>query len=156
MSSPEELRERALHQSPFAVRIVQRRTGRAAIIYRRLADPQGRDRLQRVGALAPLAFSAALGMLQEGIAQASPHANGARNALLPPGLYLPLDAIWGARLGCFAILASGLRDGARLLRAAQHMREADAAQAAWWLGLLRQKDSTRALRALRILTEAVA
>jgi hypothetical protein len=138
----------AVYGAPFALRIVQRREGLAAIIYRRQANSKGQDRLRRVAALAPLAFSAARPLLEE-----------ATNSPLRPGPFLPLDTVWGARLACFALLAAGLRDGARLLRAAGHLRQADLAQVTWWLGLLDPRvhggDSSRALRALRILTEAV-
>jgi len=139
----------ALRQAPFALRIVQRRGGRAAIIYRRQADPQGRDRLQRIAALSPLAFTAAGGLVRQALEGAGLQRPG------PAGAFIPLDADGGARLACFGLLAAGLRDGARLSRAADHLRAASGAQAAWWLGLLTQEDGGRALRALRILTEAV-
>ena len=161
----------AVHGAPFALRIVQRREGLAAIIYRRQANPKGQDRLRRVAALAPLAFSAARPLLEEAANSAprSPRKSGDRGPRpdrgLRPGPFLPLDTIWGARLACFALLTAGLRNGARLLRAAGHLRQADLAQVTWWLGLLDPPrssrgvhggDSSRALRALRILTEAVA
>jgi hypothetical protein len=38
--------------------------------------------------------------------------------------------------------------------AAGHLKEADAAEAAWWLGAMTRRDGRRAIRALRILTEA--
>lgn len=152
----------AVHGAPFALRIVQRREGLAAIIYRRQANPKGQDRLRRVAALAPLAFSAARPLLEEA---ANSPLRPRPDRGLRPGPFLPLDTVWGARLACFALLTAGLRDGARLLRAAGHLRQADLAQVTWWLGLLDPRvppdrigggDSSRALRALRILTEAVA
>ena len=173
------LRDQLLHAAPFALRVVQRRGGRAAILYRRQADPAGRDRLQRVAALSPLAYSAGQSLLQEGVrdsaASLQPSASptpaqattsnlepqtrnrqpATRSSALAPGPFLPLDATWGARLACFALLAAGLRDGVRLLRAAERIRQSDPAQAAWWLGLLLQDESGRTLRAFRILTEAV-
>ena len=151
-----------VYGAPFALRIVQRREGLAAIIYRRQGNPKGQDRLRRVAALAPLAFSAARPLLEEAANSAprSPRKSGDRGPRpdrgLRPGPFLPLDTVWGARLACFALLTAGLRDGARLLRAAGHLRQADLAQVTWWLGLLMQDDHGRALRALRILTEAVA
>ena len=146
------LRDQLQRAAPFALRVVQRRGGRAAILYRRQADPAGRDRLQRVAALSPLAYSAGQSLIQDGVKQSL----GAQQAVpLQSGPFLPLDATWGARLACFALLAAGLRDGVRLLRAAERIRQADAAQAAWWLGLLLQDESGRTLRAFRILTEAV-
>ena len=183
------LRDQLLRAAPFALRVVQRRGGRAAILYRRQADPAGRDRLQRVAALSPLAYSAGQSLLQEGLrdsaASLQPSASptpaqattsnpsglspsgrslkpqtpnpqpATRSSALAPGLFLPLDATWGARLACFALLAAGLRDGVRLLRAAERVRQSDPAQAAWWLGLLLRDESGRTLRAFRILTEAV-
>lgn len=139
----------ALRQAPFALRVVQRRGGRAAIIYRRQADARGRDRLQRIAALSPLAFTAAGGLLREALERSGAPTAERVNA------FIPLDGDGGARLACFGLLAAGLRDGERLARAADHLRAASGAQAAWWLGLLTQEDGRRALRALRILTEAV-
>ncbi|MBC7234302.1 MAG: hypothetical protein H5T69_00555 [Chloroflexi bacterium] len=136
----------ALRQAPFALRITRRKGGLAAIVYRRQADAEGRDRLRRVGALSPLALSAARPMLRDAVGVCGAPA---------PGPYRPLDTTWGARLACFALLSARLTDGERLLRAAEHLRHADPDQAAWWLGLLLQDDNRRALRALRILTEAV-
>lgn len=148
-----------IREAPFALRVVQRKAGRAAIVYRRQADPRGRDRLQRVAALAPLAFTAAVPMLREAVWAARGGGKGAPprggDDLLSPGPFLPLDADWGPRVACFALIAAGLRNGERLLRAAEHLRHADPDQAAWWLGLLTQPGNVRALRALRILTEAV-
>lgn len=148
-----------VRHSPFALRITQRKDGAAAVVYQRRADPEGRDRLQRVASLGPLAYGAALPLLRAAVAasaaqsaDAPPQANGLR---LTPGPFYPLDAAWGARVACYALVASGLTNGERLIRAAQHLRVADADQAAWWLGLLTHNGSTRALRALRILTEAV-
>ena len=69
--------------------------------------------------------------------------------------FRPLDGAWGARVACFALLAAGLRDGERLLLAANHLRHADPNEAAWRLGMLSRDDNVRGLRALRILTEAV-
>jgi len=158
MSSDAPVRE-----APFALRVTQRKEGRAAIVYRRRPDASGRDRLQRVAALGPLAYQAGLPLLRDavrnerrnGTAPANGSANGAA-VRLAPGPFLPLGADWGARLACYALVASGLQNGERLLRAAEHLRHADADQAAWWLGLLAREDSARPLRALRILTEAVA
>ena len=156
-------RERIMREAPFALRVVQRQDGRAAIVYRRQGDAQGRDRLQRLGAIAPLALTAATPFLREAIArsrvagepqEAAPAPRG-EFAELTTGSFHPLDADWGARVACFALIAAGLRDGERLLRAADHLRHADPVEAAWWLGMLTHADNARALRALRILTEAV-
>ncbi len=142
--------ERALRETDFALRPVVRSDGAAAIVYRRMADEQGRDRLQRVGAVAPLAFTAGLGLLRE----ATGHQRG-EGLGLPEGQFFPVSRDWGARLACYAIVSSGLRDGERLRRAAAHLRRSDGDEAAWWLGLLLNDHENRALRALRILTEAV-
>jgi len=149
--------------APYALRITQRKEGRAAILYGRQADPEGRDRLQRLGALGPLAYSAALPMLRQAVGVVGAGLRPAHP--LEPGAYYPLDAAWGPRIACYALVAAGLRDGERLLRAAENLRHAAPDQAAWWLGLLLQEDEVRprarggehrrAVRALRILTEAV-
>ena len=140
-----------IRQAPFALRIVQRKTGKAAIVYRRKADKKGVDRLQRVAAISPLAFTAATPLLREAVSRFESQ----KNLALTVGPFHPLDADYGARVACFALIATGLRDGERLTRAANHLRHADPNEAAWWLGLLTRDDNTRALRALRILTEAV-
>ena len=143
--------------SPFAIRIVQRKGGKAAIVYRRQGDQQGRDRLQRLAALSPLALSAATPLVREAI-KAAAHAVGKPvppGQLLTTGAFHPLDSDHGARVACFAVLASGLRHAERLLRSVNHLRRADANEAAWWLGLMTRQGKARAIRALRILTEAV-
>lgn len=148
----------ALRQAPYALRLVGRKGGRAAVVYRRRADGQGRDRLQRVAAISPLAFQAALPLLREAVrrsAQAdAPPANGTERALAP-GPYRPLDATWGPRVACLSLVCAGLRDVERMALAAEHLRRLDASLAAWWLGRMMQGDGLRALRALRILVEAV-
>lgn len=145
----------SIRQAAFALRVVTRKGGPAAIIYRRRPDGEGRNRLQRVAALAPLAYTAGGPLLREAVrAGGRPLGNG--SGALQPGRFYPLDSDWGARLACFALLAAGLRDPERLLRAAQHVRAADANEAAWWVGLIEGTGNSRALRALRILTEAVA
>jgi len=156
--------EKKLREAPFALRVVQRKEGRAAIVYRRRADAQGRDRLQRVAAISPLAFTAATPLLRDAVTQfqvahpehqdAAPDRSSGNNSLTT-GPFHPLDADWGARVACFAIIAAGLRNGERLMLAANQLRYADTDEAAIWLGMLTRDDSARALRALRILTEAV-
>lgn len=143
--------------APFALRITQRRGGKAAIVYRRAAGGNGHDELLRLADLPPLAFRAALPMLRNALEVGDRFTNGATapDDCTSPGPYRPIDDDWGPRVACYAIITAGLVDGNRMLRAAQYLRQADANQAAWWLGLLQQGDSVRALRALRILTEAV-
>jgi len=101
-------------------------------------------------------------MLREGVLAGQEPLKGGGNlaqfgtdALLAPGPFKPLDAQWGVRIACYALVTAGLRDGERMLLAAEHIRHANPDQLAWWLGLLLQRDNVRALRALRILTEAV-
>ena len=159
---------RNIRQSPYALRVVQRKTGKAAIIYQRKADHNGRDRLQRVASISPLAFTAATPLLLEAVSKYESNekpvleCNEGENQphhvsrfTFHVGPYYPLDADYGARVAFFAIISAGLRDGERLMRAANHLRHADPNEAAWWLGLLTRDDNSRALRALRILTEAV-
>ena len=55
-----------VREAPFALRVVDRQAGRSGVVYRRRPDIRGRDRLQKVGALSPLAFSAAVPLLREG------------------------------------------------------------------------------------------
>ncbi len=140
----------------FALRVTERKEGRGAIVYRRRPDAKGRDRLQRVASLSPLAYQAGLPLLRDAVRNegANGIASGARHRL-EPGPFFPMSADWGVRVACYALVVSGLQNGERLLHAAQQLREADADQAAWWLGLLTRADSARPLRALRILTGAV-
>ena len=139
-----------ISRAPFALRVVRRREGLAGIVYQRSADNRGRNRLRRVASLGPLAFVAGTPLLREAV-----RAAGDRRRKLAPGPYYALDADWGPRVAAFALVSSGLRDGERLGRAADHLRHADAAEAAWWLGLMTGPGGDRAVRALRILTEAV-
>jgi hypothetical protein len=149
----------AVRTFPYALRLVGRKGGRAAVVYRRQADEQGRDRLQRVGALAPLAYQAALPMLREAVRASANTENGAGAATLngpsASGAFKPLDSVWGPRVACLTLACAGLRDGERMARAADHLRRLDGALAAWWLGRLLRGDDARPLRALRILIEAV-
>lgn len=150
--------ESAVRQAPYALRLVGRKGGRAAVVYRRQADSQGRDRLQRVAALSPLAFQAGLPLLREAVRRSAPveaaQGNG-QGQLLTPGPFKPLDATWGPRVACLSLVCAGLRDVERMALAAEHLRRLDASLAAWWLGRMMQGEGLRALRALRILLEAV-
>lgn len=154
---------RAIRLAPFALRVVERKGGKAAIVYRRRSDKNGQDRLQRVSALSTLAFAAGTPLIRDAISKsavrcsavpANGNGNGNGNGFRT-GKFYPLDADWGARAACFSLLSAGLRDGERMLRAANHVRNSDPNEAAWWLGLLTQDDNVRPLRAFRILTEAV-
>ena len=159
---------RPIRYAPFGLRVVQRKDGRAAIVYRRRADAAGRDRLQRVAAISPLAFTASSPLLRDAVGKSEievPESQGGGNAErravsanargLTTGPFHPLDAAWGARVAAYAIIAAGLRNGERLMLAANHLRHTDADEAAIWLGMLSRNENSRALRALRILMEAV-
>ncbi len=142
-----------LRRAPFALRFVQHREGLAGIVYARRATADGKDRLQKVATLRALAVRAGTGLLRQAIV-----GSGARKPAddgMAPGPSRPLDAEWGPRVACYALVVAGLREPERLIRAAEHLRRADPDEAAWWLGLLTHDPQKRALRALRILTEAV-
>lgn len=139
-----------IRQASFALRVVRRRTGDAAILYRRRLTPKGEERLDRVGPVSPLAFSAGASLLRTAVREiAGP------STKLTTGPFHPLDADWGARVACYALVAKGLRNADRLHRAAVNLHHADATEAAWWLGLMARPNGKRTVRALRILVEAV-
>ena len=139
-----------IRQAPFALRVVRRGTGDAAVIYRRRLTTRREERLDRIAAISPLQFSAGAGLLR-----AAARAAGGAKARLATGPYHPLDPDWGARVACYALVARGLRDVDRMYKASENLRQADGAEAAWWLGLMTNSKKKRALRALRILLEAV-
>ena len=134
----------------FALRIVRRHEGDAGIVYRRSLNPKGQERLTKIGTLSPLAFSAGVGLMRMGARESND-----KNIGLSPGPFIPLSNDWGARVACYALIASGLRDASRLSKAATHLQYADGTEAAWWLGLMNRDEGQRSVRALRILTEAV-
>ena len=144
-----------VRQAPFALRVVDRKEGQAAIVYRRRADGAGHDRLQRVAAVAPLAYTAGLPLLRTAVAKSQEGGAKVNGLRLQTGGFYALDQDWGARVACFGLVAAGLRDAERLGKAGRHLAAADAAEAAWWLGMVTRDDAHRALRALRILLEAV-
>lgn len=139
-----------VRQASFALRVVRRRDGDAGILYRRTLTAGRVERLTRIRAISPVAFTAAMPLLRSAVRGSG----GAAGARLATGPYHPIDPDWGARVACYALVASGLRDGGRLARAAGHLRESDAAEAAWWLSAMTRRDGRRAIRALRILSEA--
>ena len=53
------------------------------------------------------------------------------------------------------ILRCGIRKASALHSAARGLKRADGTEAAWWLGLMGGSRRIRAVRALRILVEAV-
>ena len=75
---------------------------------------------------------------------------------IPVGPFRAVSAEWGARAALFGLVARGLRDAARLPLAARHVAEMSGTDAAWWVGLATGPRADRGLRALRILTDAVA
>lgn len=141
-----------VRQAQFALRVVRRQTGHACILYRRTLNEKQEERLQRVTSISPLGFSAGASLLRAAI-----RASEGPKATLTTGPFHPLDEDWGARVACYALLASGLRDVNRLAKSANNIRHADGTEAAWWFGMMNRHNGTsaRAIRAMRILTEAV-
>ncbi len=139
-----------VREASFALRVVRRRAGDAAILYRRRLTARGKERLDRIGPISPLAYSAGAGLLR-----ASVRATAGPTTKLTTGPFHPLDGDWGARVACYALVARGLRNAERMHRASANLQEADATEAAWWLGLMTRSNGRRAARALRILVEAV-
>ena len=146
-----------IRQANFALRVVRRRSGDAAILYRRTLTENQDERLSRIAAISPLAFSAAAALLRQAVREsglADRRAAG-RSGHLAYGPFHALDPDWGARVACYTLVARGLRNAGRLHKAAENLRLADGTEAAWWLGLMNRPGGKRAVRALRILTEAV-
>lgn len=139
-----------IRQASFALRVVRRRTGDAAVIYRRRLLEKGEERFDRVAAVSPLAFTAGLLLLRSAAQASTGHGHK-----LKEGPFIPLDPDWGARVACYALVARGLRDPGGLHKAASNLQHADGAEAAWWFGILTNGKMKRAVRALRILLEAV-
>lgn len=137
-----------VREASFALRVVKRRAGTAAIVYRRTLNAAGEERLSRVAAIGPLAFSAGASLLRASV-------RGAGVSKFLPGPFYPLDPDYGARVACYALLTGGLRNADAMHNAADSMKRADATEAAWWLGLMSGTRRVRAIRALRILVEAV-
>ncbi len=139
-----------IREAPFALRVVRRRSGDAGIVYRRRLNKKGDERLDRIGLISPLAFSAGAALLRSGVRRSS-----VSSAVLSYGPYHPLDADWGARIACYSLVVMGLRNPERLHQASTNLQHADGTEASWWLGLMQRSNGSRAVRALRILVEAV-
>ena len=139
-----------IREANFALRVVRRRAGDAAILYRRTLTNKQKERLTRIAAISPLAFSAGAALLRDSV-----RAMPGNSLKLTPGPFHPLDPDWGARVACYGLVASGLRNAARLHRAAENLRHSDGAEAAWWFGIMNRHEGKRAVRAMRILVEAV-
>jgi len=146
-----------IRDASFALRIVRRRTGDAAILYRRSLDDKMNERLTRVTSISPLAFASAASLIRQAAkeGQIKDKDKKAARFSLKAGPFYPLDPDWGARVACFAMVASGLRNADRLHKAAGHLQSSDPGEAAWWFGLMRNGRLNRTRRALRILVEAV-
>ncbi|MEK7677335.1 MAG: hypothetical protein AAB676_16015 [Verrucomicrobiota bacterium] len=138
----------SVRSASFALRIVKRNAGTAAIIYRRSLNTNGAERLARVAAIGPLAYSAGGTLLRSAV-------RGAGVTKFVPGPFYPLDEDSGARVACYSLVARGLRNASAMHHAAENIKRADGTEAAWWLGLMGGSKRTRAVRALRILVEAV-
>jgi hypothetical protein len=139
-----------VRQASFALRVVRRRAGDAAILYRRSLTHKHEERLTKVAAISPLGFTAGAPLLRAAVRASSGPATK-----LTTGPFHPLDMDWGARVACYALIASGLRNPDRMHRAAQNLTAADGAEAAWWFGHMSNGKGRRVVRALRILLEAV-
>lgn len=139
-----------IRRASFALRVVRRRSGEAAILYRRRLTPGGAEKLDRIAPVSPPAFSSGASLLRAAV-----RGSGNASGRLTTGPYHPLDADWGARVACYALVASGSRNAERLHCAAGHLHHADGTEAAWWLGIMARPNGKRAVRALRILAEAV-
>ena len=142
-----------IRQAPFALRAVRRRSGDAAILYRRSLDTKHQERLTRVAPISPLALSAGSALLRSAV-----RATSGTTGRLMAGPFHPLDPDWGARVACYALVAAGLRNPERMHRASANLQHADGTEAAWWYGLMaagRARNGKRAVRAFRILVEAV-
>ncbi len=140
-----------IREAQFALRVVQRTSGKAAIVYRRQIDDNQRERLMRVGAISSFAFIAGKSFLQEAVKAVNKKAGK-----LPTGPFHPLDEEWGPRVACYALVGSGIVDTDKLYKASENLRRSDSAEAAWWLGLMTRTNNSRPTRALRIIAEAVA
>jgi hypothetical protein len=139
-----------IRRAPYALRVVRRRGGDAAIVYRRRVNDRYEERFDRIAAISPLAFTAGTALLKSAVRYSS--GSGTK---LTTGRFHPLDPDWGARAACYALVGAGLRNAQRLHSAAENLRCADAIEAAWWFGVMANGSKRRAVRALRILVEAV-
>ena len=139
-----------IREASFALRVVRRRAGLAGILYRRRLTGKGEERFDRVAAISPLAFSAGTTLLRKAVRSVAGSEGG-----LTTGPFHPLDPDWGARVACYSLVARGLRNVEHLHKAATNLQHADGAEAAWWFGVMANSKGKRAVRALRILVEAV-
>ncbi|MBI3762078.1 MAG: hypothetical protein HY260_09490 [Chloroflexi bacterium] len=80
-------------------------------------------------------------------------ATSGSDSKLTPGPFYPPDPDWGARVACYAMVASGLGNANRMSKAAANLHHADATKAAWWFGLMQNGTHRRVRRVLRIIVE---
>ncbi len=139
-----------IREATFALQVVRRHAGDAAVLYRRALDAKQKERLTRIAPIGPLAFAAGAPLLRAAV-----RANITGVTKLAPGPFYPLDPDWGARVACYAMVAAGLRNADRMYKAAANLQAADSTEAAWWFGLMQNGHKARARRALRIIVEAV-
>ena len=140
-----------LKNAPFSFRITFRKGGEAAIIYRRMLDKRSRETLQRIVAVSPQALAAGRGLFNAAVKDI----RGNSNTVVSNGHHQSLDADWGARIACFGFVSSGLADPEKIYRAAINLQHTDGSEAAWWLGKIWNSQTSRPIRALRILVGAV-
>ena len=101
------------------------------------------------------AYASSAALIRQAAKEGQPKAQKGTRYSLKPGPFYRLDSDWGARVACYAMVASGLRNTDRLHKDASHLQAAEPGEAAWWFGLLRNGRLNRTRRALRILLEAV-
>ncbi len=75
---------------------------------RRSLGANHQERLTRIKSISPLAFSAGAYLLRAAV-----RAGSGKDAKLTTGPFHPLDADWGARVGCYVVVGSGLRNAER-------------------------------------------
>ncbi|HXK94769.1 MAG TPA: hypothetical protein PKV38_13930, partial [bacterium] len=97
-----------VREASFALRVVRRREGDAAIIYRRVLNKNQEERLTKIAPISAQAFSSGAGLLRSAV-----RAIAGPKAKLEAGPYHPLDADWGARAACYALAVKGLRVASR-------------------------------------------
>jgi hypothetical protein len=156
-----------LKEAPYALRVTRRDGAEVVHVYRREPDANHRDRLQRLVTLGPLARQAGEALLRRAVDGApdptlpagrrrARRAAGPAPWPMPVGPFRAVSAEWGARVALYALVTRGIRDATRLPLAARHVVEMSGTDATWWVGLTTGARAERGIRALRILTDAVA
>ncbi len=95
-----------IREAPFALQVVRRHAGDAAVLYRRTLDEKRRERLTRIAPISPLAFAAGTPLLRAAV-----RATSGSDAKLVPGPFFPLDPRFDALRSDprYAKLAASLR-----------------------------------------------